>query len=303
MERLPKIRQMQLFMQIVRSGSIRAAGRDLGMSQPGVSRTIRELEQLIGAQLFLRDSDGVILTEAGKAFSLRVEWILSELTRATSEVEQINNYSHGVMNIGSSTLLMMTALPDMTSSFLDVFPYINLNIKEGQLSTLLPLVRNGELDLAVGSVEPTANLDDVSIEPLLTASFSIVCRKGHPLEQARSLAELQDAKWLLPELNIGYYHSLQEEFREFYSTLNKKMIRTDSLICALNMVLYSDYLTIIARATEDSLYLGKYLSVVPVSHLLPSANYYILWSGRSALTMPAQRFIQILKDKTSKRAW
>lgn len=52
MERLPKIRQMQLFMQIVRSGSIRAAGRDLGMSQPGVSRTIRELEQLIGAQLF-----------------------------------------------------------------------------------------------------------------------------------------------------------------------------------------------------------------------------------------------------------
>jgi DNA-binding transcriptional LysR family regulator len=55
-----------------------------------------------------------------------------------------------------------------------------LTVKEGQLSSLLPGVRNGEIDIAIGSVDPMAPPEGVMIEPLFTSPFCIIARKGHP---------------------------------------------------------------------------------------------------------------------------
>lgn len=82
MKYLPKMQQLHVFRQVVRSRSIRGAARVMGQSQPAVSRTLRELEQTLSAQLFLRGNEGITLTEAGEAFSRRAEWILEELQRA-----------------------------------------------------------------------------------------------------------------------------------------------------------------------------------------------------------------------------
>ncbi len=301
MIRLPKTRQLQVFRQILRSGSIRAAARELGLAQPTVSRTIRELEQTLGAQLFLRDSDGTRLTEAGQAFSQRVELILEELRRASHEVEQINNYSHGVLNMGFSSLMLMTVLPAVTDAFLARSPHVQMTVKEGQLSALLPMIRSGELDFAVGTVEPSSRVEDLITEPLMTASFSILCRRGHPLEQARTLEQLNNAKWLLPESTMGYYRRLMVDFQAIYTRL-PNLIRTDSLICALNMMLHADYLTVVASSTCDSAMLSDRFAVIPVSNI-PSASYYIVWSEKMLLTAPAKLFIQLLKEEVRRTQW
>ena len=86
MKYLPKTAQLQAFRAVARRGSVRSAARELGVTQPGLSRTLRELEQTLGTQLFLRSSEGVTLTEAGLAFSRRTEWIMEELRRAAEEV-------------------------------------------------------------------------------------------------------------------------------------------------------------------------------------------------------------------------
>lgn len=100
MRYLPKLGHLQAFRQVARSGSIRSAARELGVSQPGLSRTLRELEQTLGTQLLLRSKEGIALTEAGMAFSHRAEWVLEELRRAADEVEQINHYTHGRLTVG-----------------------------------------------------------------------------------------------------------------------------------------------------------------------------------------------------------
>jgi len=61
---LPKLNQLQALRQVAYSGSIRSAARELGQSQPALSRTLRELEQTLGTQLLLRSKEGVVLTEA-----------------------------------------------------------------------------------------------------------------------------------------------------------------------------------------------------------------------------------------------
>lgn len=256
MKYLPKVSHLQALRQVARSGSIRSAARELGQSQPALSRTLRELEQTLGTQLLLRSKEGITLTEAGSAFSQRAEWVLEELRRAADEVEQINQVTHGRLTIGFSSLIALTVFPAVAEGFKQALPQMLLTLKEGQLSSLLPGVRSGEIDLAIGSVDPMRPPEGVMIEPLFTAPFCVVARKGHPLANESDLMALRRAKWLLPESPMGYYQQLQNELIHFYRQVAITPLRTDSVITGLNMVLESDYLTIVARAMSHPLQLG-----------------------------------------------
>lgn len=302
MKHLPKIQHLLAFRQVVHSRSIRAAARDMGLSQPALSRALRELETTLGAQLFLRGQEGITLTEAGHAFLLRAELIIEELQRAASEVEQINHFSHGKLAVGFSSLIASTIFPTVIDTFKSQWPHAKLYLKEGQIASLLPLLRQGELDLIIGTVNPRKVPDDVVIDPLFVASFCIIARRGHPLENATSISELHRAKWLLPETKVGYYQQLSDELNDFYRKIYHEPIWTESVICALNMVLKSDYLTIVARAMSMPLYLEEKISVLPVD-TLPSAQYCVAWSQKSALTETARQFVLSLREASLKYQW
>lgn len=97
---------------------------------------MRELEQTLGTQLLLRSKEGIALTEAGRAFSQRAEWVLEELRRAADEVEQINHFTHGRLTVGFSSLIALTVFPDVAGAFKKTLPQVLLTVKEGQLSSL-----------------------------------------------------------------------------------------------------------------------------------------------------------------------
>lgn len=143
MRYLPKLQQLKVFQQVIRSGSIRGAARALNQSQPAVSRTLRELEQTLDTQLIVRGNQGMTLTETGRAFAQRMQFILEELERAADEIRQIEQYSQGSVAIGFSSLLALTVFPGLAGEFKTQFPQSKLLIKEGQLSTLLPALREG----------------------------------------------------------------------------------------------------------------------------------------------------------------
>lgn len=302
MRYLPKLQQLKVFQQVIRSGSIRGAARALGQSQPAVSRTIRELEQILETQLIIRSSQGMTLTETGRAFALRMQLILEELQRAADEIQQLNQHSQGSVAIGCSSLLALTVLPALVEDFKQPFPQANVLIREAQLSTLLPALREGRLDFAVGTVSQELPLEDLVREPLFNASFCIIARQGHPLAQATSLDELREAKWLLPETDMGYYQQLQAVLGSFYQQLIHAPIRSDSVVCGLNMVMQTNYLTIVARAMNAPFNLHHQLVTLPIDSL-PQAQYCVLYSQKSPLTVTARRFLDLLRLHCQRHPW
>jgi LysR family tdc operon transcriptional activator len=299
---LPKLQQLKVFQQVIRSGSIRGAARALGQSQPAVSRSIRELEQTLETQLILRSSQGMTLTATGRAFSLRMQLILEELQRASDEIQQLNQHSQGSVAIGCSSLLALTVLPGLVDAFKCQFPQANLIIREAQLSTLLPALREGRLDFVVGTVSPGLPLEEMCHEPLFNAPFCIIARDGHPLAQATSLDDLRQAKWLLPETDMGYYHQLQSVLGNFYQQLTHAPIRSDSVVCGLNMVLETDCLTIVARAMSNPFSLRGKLAILPID-TLPQAQYGVLYSQKSPMTVTARRFLDLLRTHCQRYSW
>lgn len=302
MDHLPKISQLQALRQVARSGSIRSAAKALGLSQPGVSRALRELEHTLGTQLLLRGKDGITLTQAGIAFNLRAEWMLEEMRRAANEVDEINFQGLGRLTVGFSSLIALTVFPEVMTAFKQALPQSLLTIREAQLFSLLPGVRSGEIDLAIGTVDPMDVPEDVVIEPLFTAPFCIVARQGHPLAGEPDVMALRQGKWLMPESQMGYYRQLQNELHHFYRQIAVTPLRTDSLVTGLNMVLTQDYLMVVARAMSQPFCLDQQLTTLPVSGL-PSAQYCAIWSQKSAMTPGARQFLLLLREACQRYSW
>ncbi|VFS46104.1 LysR family transcriptional regulator [Budvicia aquatica] len=208
MKYLPKLHQLKVFQEVIHYGSIRAAARAMNQSQPALTRNIRELEQLLGTALMTRGTRGVELTEPGRMFAVRMQLIMEELQRATDEIKQVNQQTQSNLSIGFSSLIALSIFPQTAEQFKKHHPKTTLRIKEAQLSALLPALWEGRLDFAIGTISSEVPLSDFIEEPLFKARFGIICRKGHPRMNCSSLEQLYDAKWYLPETDMGYYKQI-----------------------------------------------------------------------------------------------
>lgn len=94
-----KFHQIRAFVEVARQGSIRGASRTLNLSQPALTKSIKELEEGMAAQLFVRRSKGVALTECGEGFYHRANLILEELRAAQDDIRQRQGELAGQINI------------------------------------------------------------------------------------------------------------------------------------------------------------------------------------------------------------
>lgn len=302
MKYLPKIQQLKTFQEVIRRGSIRAAARALNQSQPAISRAIKELEHTLNTQLIVRGAKGMMLTETGSAFAARSQLILEELQRAADEIEQISQYSQGSVSVGFSSLIALTVFPRAADTFKNQFPQANIHAKEAQLSTLLPDLREGRLDFAIGTLTAETTPIDLVREPLFESPFCIIAHRDNPFAQAKSLEELKHAKWLIPETDMGYYQQLESAMGNFYHQLSQSPIRTDSVVCGLSMVQQAQYLTIVARTMRSPLGLENTLCSLPIDDL-PTAQYCVFYSQKSPLTLTARRFLDLLRWECQNYVW
>lgn len=301
MRYLPKLQQLRIFNEIVRHGSIHSAAKAMYLSQPALTYSMRELEQTLGTILMIRNHDGVVLTEAGQAFYEYSLYIIHTLERATIDIINIHDKVESTVSFGMSSLLAVTILSPVIKEFKLHNDATKIIIKEAQLSTLLPCLREGMLEFAVGTLSDNMLLNNYKIEPLFEAPFSIVARKNHPLEKCTSFEQLKNAKWLFPETNMGYYNSL---YNSPLIDFNKnKPVFSDSSVCILNMVINDDYLTVLSKARLSQPEFKDILTPLPIKDSLPCAQYGMIYLRNHPLSLPAKNLIKIIKSHCDNFNW
>lgn len=191
-----RLTQIRDFIAVVEAGSIRAAARKLGVSQPAMTKSVRGLEDELHVQLMQRTVNGVTLTRAGRSFFARASIAHAELRKAAEEATQ--KEGDGAVAFGVGPLAAILIVPEVISRFHRSFPEARIRVLEGLTPALVPLVRDETLDFALG---PRGGRIEAGLafRPLYRPDHVIVARKGHPLRNARSLAELAGAEWL----NLG----------------------------------------------------------------------------------------------------
>lgn len=192
-----RLTQIRDLLAIMDAGSIRSAARALGITSPVLTRSVRELEKELSVQLLERTAHGVIATQAGKTFLARARVIQNELGRIHEEAGGSAG-GGGLLVFGVGTAAL-PVLPGALVAFRQRHPATEVRIQGGTMPNMLPQLRAGQLEFALGHVPPSL-LDKHTKTQLLfrhdPTKGLIVARRGHPLRKAKSLVELADAQWL-----------------------------------------------------------------------------------------------------------
>ena len=211
-EDLPDPAALVLLAQIADAGSVTAAARALGCSQPALSKQLRRLELALGAPLFERGVRGVQPTADGEALLPRARAIRAQARMAGQEMRQRRGQREGRLVVALSHFAAINLLPRVVPAFHARWPGVELSLVPPTFQ--LGGLREGAPDFAVMSLPAERLGAEFSARPIYATSVAAVVRPGHPLARATTLAATRDADWLLPSPQSSVTRGLQRAFRK-----------------------------------------------------------------------------------------
>lgn len=270
-----KIHQIRAFVEVARQGSIRGASRTLQLSQPALTKSIKELEEGISAQLFIRRSKGVALTECGESFYQHANLILEELRAAQEEIQQRQGRLTGQINVGMGASVARTLMPPVITRFHQQHPQVKVRVMEGQLVSMINELRQGELDFTINSYYKGPYDHEFTFEKLFEKNFAIFARTGHPALGAKSISELLKYSWTMPTPRGSYYKQLEELFSHRSQIPNIGVV-CETFSSCISLVAQSDFLSILPEELGSDRLIAHRLVMIPVEEPLPKAAYYLI---------------------------
>ena len=298
----PKLSFSQLMALVAAAdnGGIRAASRRLGVSQAAMTRSLRELEQLVGLPLIQRGSRGVTLTPHGDVVYKRASIMARQMARLSDEIGAIRGTEAATVAFNVPVSLAMTILPSVIEKLKNVISGTRFSIGEGDINSALPLLRNGELDFIVTLMNGNDISGEFIAEPIIRCNSRIVARKGHPLSKARSISELLDSEWILtPDdgLTRGERHYL---FRDLDLPMPKSTILSRTTAVALPMLFAGDAFATMSVPMLELASIRDLVDVVDVSEQLPVFTYGLISRSDVPQSAVATHLARLLRLNASK---
>ncbi len=266
-----RLNQIRDLMTVIDCGSIRGAARVLGVSQPAVTKSIRMLEIELGAELLHRTTGGVTPTAAGRAFSARARIAQTELQQAREEVAALGGEHGASLRIGVGSAPAALFAVDAIVRYRAEHPDDRILVVEGPGRTLLPLVRDAKIDVALAQRVNPEDAPGLKYRPLLRTRLVVAARRGHPLASVRSLGDLHTGEWLIyrPPGSGGV---LEEAFLAEGLPLPVHRVHCESLALTLGLMLNSDLLGLLVPQMLRHPLARSSLVQLPIAQPLPAVS-------------------------------
>lgn len=189
-DRRIKFRHIQCFVEICREHSLKLAAEKLFLTQPAISKTLKELEEIVGTTLLLRSRSGVELTRHGEVFLHFAEMSLAALQQGLSGVEQVDKRGKVRFAVGVLPSVAARLMPAVATEFAALEPNSELQVVDGPHSHLMQRLRLGELDTVIGRLGPPETMQGASFTQLYEEQVVFVVRAGHPMLAAPDLQRI-----------------------------------------------------------------------------------------------------------------
>ncbi|WP_312946193.1 LysR substrate-binding domain-containing protein [Superficieibacter sp.] len=293
-----KIHHLRHFEAVIRTGSLRAAARLLGLAQPALTRSLRELEEELGLPLLERHSYGTTPTPAGERFYLRAHNMLEDLQRAKDEASQMRGKLQGKVTVGFSPVILEMILPLVYQPFREQYPQVRLTILETVYPTAIPRLNDGSMDFYVGPSPEKAPESRYQMDLLWRKNRMVIARKNHPLARATSLAQLCDAQWL----SFGLRNRPEEEFDEVFRTHGlaspRLLTQVNSVMAVLTLLSSTDSLILLPKALLKSEFFKDSMIAIAIEEQIPGPEIVQIRRASMPLT-PAAEALSLLVEKAA----
>ncbi|QFT62001.1 HTH-type transcriptional regulator GbpR [Roseivivax sp. THAF30] len=263
-----RLRHVKTFLAIANGESVSLAAESLHVTQPAVSRTLRELEDMLEVKLFDRVGRGLRLNEAGRVFQTHAAASMVELARGRDRLSSGGDHfvklSVGALPTASSALVPAAAL-----AFSDRCPEARLHVLTGPNWLLFNQLRQGEVDLVVGRMPEGDSGEGLSFEQLYIEDVVVVCRPRHPLIGGRLIAEIGSYPLVLPPKGAVIAPTVDRFLTSIGVSEYRARFETVALPIGRKIVQSSDAIWFISRGVvADELRSGALCSIELASPLL-----------------------------------
>lgn len=201
-----ELRHLIYFQAVAEELNYRKAAERLFISQPGLSRQIKQLEEMLSVQLFERDKKHVELTTAGAFLKGEVDFVINHLESTKSQLKLIESGKVGELRIGFLGSASNQVLPELLNRINVELPLITSSLEELSNSVQVEMIQKDKLDL--GFVRLATVPEDLDLKPILRDTFSIVVPEDHPIGKVdfRSVSQFQGESFILFSSDYSNYY-------------------------------------------------------------------------------------------------
>lgn len=199
----------KVFYHLAQNPNTTKVAEELYLSQPAVSKNIRELEKELGITLFYRERGGMRLTEAGNYLYTELEAVLLKERKIQFTVDRLRDQFTGTLRIGASTTLSQYILPEILAHFTKAYPHLKIELTSGNTDQIEKEILADNLQLAF--IEGTPTQPDIHYIPYLQDEIVLVCAAGNPIPETVPLEELSRLCFVFREKGSGTYHIIKRQ--------------------------------------------------------------------------------------------
>lgn len=178
-----RLRHLHTFVAVAQQGTLGRAAETLNLSQPALSKTLNELEQLTGTRLFERGRLGAQLTLVGEQFLTHAVKVLDALNSAGQALNRKEGLNNDIVRIGALPTAALGILPTVIGQFHKQQKDITLQVATMNNTMLLAGLKSGEIDIGIGRMSDPELMSGLHYELLFLESLKLVVRPGHTLLQ------------------------------------------------------------------------------------------------------------------------
>lgn len=176
-----RLRHLHTFVAVAQQGTLGRAAETLNLSQPALSKTLNELEQLTGTRLFDRGRMGAHLTVVGEQFLTHAVRVLDALNTAGQALYHKEGVNSDVVRVGALPTAALGIMPPAIGEFHHHLPHITLQVATMNNPMLLAGLKTGELDIGIGRMSDPEMMSGLNYELLFLESLKLVVHPNHPL--------------------------------------------------------------------------------------------------------------------------
>ncbi|AJY76747.1 LysR family transcriptional regulator [Paenibacillus beijingensis] len=206
-----EIRHLEYVLEVVRHESFTKAAEALHITQPTISKMIKNLEDELGTTLFVRSGKKVKLTDAGQAIVSQSQDIVRLFKNLQSELEDVTNFRKGLVRIGLPPMISSAVFPRVMGRFMASYPNLTIRLVEEGALKVESEVASGEVDVGIVLL-PTRD-DRFNFFPVIKESLRVVLHPTHPLadKSKLTLAELEHESFIMYREDFALHVKISEE--------------------------------------------------------------------------------------------
>lgn len=301
------MKQALYFKTIAQYGTITAAAKQLYISQPSLSQTLRQIEDEVGTPLFDRSTSPFHLTYAGERYLKAVEAMLDIETRLKEEIESIRRDDGGRLRLGISITRAMQVLPDVIPIFTKAYPNVTIELTEAASASLEGLLQKGQIDLALAALE--ANEANIAYELIEKESIGILAGKDSQLAQLVPSGTPISLEMVEKEafVSLDTSHSsriIQDRLFRRYNIRPKILLETSSLEVARRVALKSGACMVLPDVYADEFVFNSGGAFYPLKDYENHRHFYACYRNDENTKKYIRDFVSIttsVLNQTTKR--